>query len=205
MDTIIPAEATATADPYPEGEDGNIADLLPAEVRTLILQLWEVIAELETTATPLYNLVGGDLALRVGAVEVLTAQVKTMAHNRRILADAENRLVELIGLLLDGGKVPVTGIGRVRVSSTPKKRYDGPMILSALSARIADEVVDPTTGEIPPLAAICGQVATAVAKATGSLTPSFTGWRKGVLEEHGIDLPRYVTDTEAGTPRLVIE
>jgi hypothetical protein len=78
-------------------------------------------------------------------------------------------------------------------------KWAWPELLPILSAQIADEVFDRTSGEIPPLAIVCEKAMTALGDVVG-LTPSKSG-RKQALEKRGIDPKKYVT-TENSEPSV---
>jgi hypothetical protein len=96
-------------------------------------------------------------------------------------------------------------MGRARATFPPLKRYDNDRILSALAGRVADEVVDRESGDVPPVAVIVERVANEVARATGCLTASYTGWRKGVMDGHGLSLEGFRVESARGALKVVVE
>lgn len=135
------------------------------------------------------------LAEQLTALEDLGMMLATLDEAHRAATWAVKQRV--LALLAYGGEVTVGDVGTMTVKTpSPKVRYDNPRLLSVLAARVSDKVVDPLTGEIPPLAVIVEQVAQQVAAATGTGVPSFTGWRTGVLMQHGIDRSDYELSKE---------
>ena len=111
----------------------------------------------------------------------------------------------ILAVLPYGGEIPVSDVGTVSVKTpAPKVRYDNPRLLSVLAARVADEAVDPLTGEIPPVAVIAGHVATAVAEATGCAVPSFASWRVGALKSHGLDRGDFEIEKQWSDPAVTL-
>lgn len=104
-----------------------------------------------------------------------------------------------------GGELELEGIGTLRISKGSRRpQRDNDRICSALAARLADEVIDRDTGEVPPVSVIADRVAREVAEAAGALTPSYTGWRKGAMKAHGIDLDEFETGAKRTAPSVRI-
>lgn len=133
--------------------------------------------------------------------EEVAAAILTMRAVKDELTEAERRYtLALDGMLARGEVITVRGKDW-RVSASANVRHDVERVCSVLAARVADEVVDADTGEVPPVAVIAEKVARATAAATGALTPS-AKWRSGALKDHGIDLSDFETERSYGKASL---
>jgi len=140
-------------------------------------------------------------------MEALAALLVAMADYRRQWQTLENGIEQVLVTLVPPGEAPeVPGLGVLQVRRTGTRvRYDNEMLTAALAARVADEVVDRTTGEVPPLGVVAEHVARAVAEATGALAPSFSGWRKGAALAHGLTVDDYETERVLGRLTVKVE
>jgi hypothetical protein len=129
--------------------------------------------------------------------ESIVAAILTVKQIRQELDEVERRFMIALDDRADRGTVfHVRGKNWVH-GANPTTRYDVRAVCSALAARVADEVVDRETGEIPPIGVIAEKVAFEVAQATGGLAPSAT-WQKEALARHGLERDRYVTERSWG-------
>lgn len=95
-----------------------------------------------------------------------------------------------------GQDVEVEGVGVLTYSSTGgSTKWNWSGIVPLLAAQVADEVVDPVDGSVPPRHAICEQAMHALGEVV-SLTPSKSG-KKGALKARNIDPAEYVTTTDS--------
>lgn len=102
----------------------------------------------------------------------------------------------MAGQMPYGEQVEVPGVGVLTYSSSGgKTTWDWPALVPVIAAQVADEVVDPATGVVPPVAVICERGMDALGDVIG-LTPSKQG-RKNKLKDRGLDVKRYVTTTDA--------
>lgn len=203
-DRLEPTHCRLEAEAIPGGPEGPVGILLGQDARLAAQLAYDALAAIEAVLAPIYDLQEEDrVPLREEGIAKVHAVLKTIEHQRKQAQAVEGRLKLLLDVLHDHRTVEVPGVGRMRINNPPKKRYDGDKLLSRLAARISDEVFDKETGEVPPLAVVCEKVARATAQATGSLTPSFAGWRVGALKEHGIDLADYEYEERGTAPKVV--
>ncbi|MFA9269211.1 MAG: hypothetical protein ACEQSX_00415 [Baekduiaceae bacterium] len=202
-ETLVPTTCVQEDTWVPGGTDGAVLPLLPPEAQQALWRLYDALADAEAVLRPLYDLQGEErVPLREPGIAIGHAVLRTIEHQRKQMQAVELRIRHLLDVLHDKRTIAVPGIGSVRINNTPKKRYEGDLLLSRLAARVSDEVVDRESGEVPPLAVICEKVARATAEATGSLTPSFVGWRVGELKKHGIDLKDYEYEERGSNPKV---
>ena len=136
-------------------------------------------------------------------VEGVAAQLRDLRVFKREVADTEAKLVTFLADILPGGGLGVPGVGLVEAKkSASKKRTDGRRLALVVAARLADEVVDRETGEIPPLSVVCQRVAEELV-VTAGLDNESHAWRSGELKKRGIDVAKFV-ETEGGKTNILI-
>lgn len=135
------------------------------------------------------------------APEPMVSTILTVRILRDELAEVERRITQAIEASTVRGQLIECRGKDWKLGASPKVRYDVRRVVSALAARLADEVVDQESGEVPPVGVIAETVATAVAEATGSLAPS-AKWNKTPLAQHGIDLDAFETERSYGRTTL---
>lgn len=201
---LEPTTCRQEAEAIPDGPEGPVGVLLSDEGRLAAALAYDALAALEGLLAPAYDLQGEHrVALREPAIAQAHATLKVIEHQRKQAQAVEGRLRLLLDALHDKRTIAVPGLGKLKVNNPPKKRYDNDRLLSVLAARVSDEVHDRATGEIPPLAVVCEKVARATAEACGALTPSYAGWRVGVMKEHGIDLKDHEIEERGTNPKVV--
>lgn len=203
-DRLEPTHCRLAAEAIPDGPEGPVGVLLGGDARIAATLAFDALAAIEAALAPVYELQDEPrVPLREAGIGQTHAVLKTVEHLRKQAQAVEGRLKLLLDVLHDKRTVAVPGLGSLKVNNPPKKRYDGDLLLSRLAARVSDEVFDRETGEVPPLPVVCEKVARATAEATGSLTPSFAGWRVGALAQHGIDLKDFEYEERGTAPKVV--
>lgn len=95
----------------------------------------------------------------------------------------------------------VEGVGTLeRCLKGAKKVWEGKRIVSVVAARIADEAIDTTTGEIKPPAVIANEVAQALSDVAG-LGNASQSFRKTEIEALGLNASDYSEQFD-GTPSV---
>lgn len=89
----------------------------------------------------------------------------------------------------------------VRETGGKRTKWDGTGLRSVLAAQVADEVVDRSTGEVPPLATVTARAMEVVAECAGLNVPS-ASWRVTPLKARGIN-PSLFCEYVAGDQQKV--
>lgn len=119
------------------------------------------------------------------------------------LKPLEATLVAFLVDVLPGGGMHIGSLGFYEGHrGKSKTRTDGKRLAHVVAARTADEVVDPETGEYPPLGVVCAKVADELMACAGIDNASHS-WRSGELKKRGITLSQFTT-SEPGNPSVVI-
>lgn len=189
----------------------DVGDYLPEPVADALHGVFVALVDIERSTHELQvaEITLGDLAIREGAGQTLAATIAALDHVKALCDNITGRLTPVLGQMLQGACLAV-GDRTAKVSTRPPTpRYDNRLIVSAIAARCADEVVDRETGETPPLGIVAGYVAERMAACTGSGTPGFRSWVKGPkgLAFHGLDIDDFRVESEPShtPPRMELD
>lgn len=115
------------------------------------------------------------------------------------LADVRDRLGAILAKRVPYRRtLTFDGLGVLGATKKGKTYdWDGTRIAAVVAAQVADEVVDPATGEVPPVGAIAHAAAMAVVECAGLDAPS-KSWRSTSLGQRGIEADDYRAEKASG-------